>query len=339
MLARTTKIIHKATGNFLTTPLLIPSFSSKGFPQNISGESEINSILKFSSEFITETCLISAHDIYYKHISSPNDLPLNLNILFLDSGGYEISKDDDFSATIQSKPKKEKWELQMYETILATWPQEVPTVFVNYDHPKTRKPFKEQVKDARKLFRPYENQLHLFLLKPETKDQITLKEALKSVQADIDKLEVFDIVGVTEKELGSSMIERMTQIGKLRKAMDDASIKSPIHIFGALDPIAVCLYFIAGAEIFDGLTWIRFAYDNGRCIYIYNRGALNYGLDTKDAQVKRRAMTDNIYELYKLERALRDYITTGNISKFSPHADFIKNAIDTLETELKGGVL
>ena len=339
MLARSQKIVHKTTGNFLYTPLLIPSFSSKGFTQNSNGEFEINSILKFSSEFITETCLISAYDIYYKHISSPKDLPLNLNIIFLDSGGYEISKDDDFSATVQSRPKKDKWGLQMYETVLATWPSEVPAVFVNYDHPQIRKPFKEQVKDARILFRPYENQLHLFLLKPETKDQTTLKEALKSVQADIDNLGLFDIIGVTEKELGSSMIERMTQIGKLRKTMDDAGIKNPIHIFGALDPIAVGLYFIAGAEIFDGLTWIRFAYDNGRCIYIYNRGALNYGLDTKDSQVKRRSMTDNIYELYKFERALRDYITTRNFSKFSPHDDFIKNAIDTLETELKGGVL
>jgi hypothetical protein len=34
--------------------------------------------------------------------------------------------------------------------------------------------------------------------------------------------------------------------------LDEAGVKSPIHVFGALDPLTVCLYFVAGAEVFDG---------------------------------------------------------------------------------------
>ncbi len=339
MLARTTKIVHKGTGSTLDTPLLVPSFSSKGSLMDKEGKPEINSILTFASEFITKTCLISAYDLNYQYIEPPDKIPLNLDIIFLDSGGYEVSWDYDYSSAIVGEPSDKPWELSMYEDVLSKWPETFPAVFVNFDHPDYRKPLKEQISEARDLFRSHKNQLHLFLLKPETKDQATLREVLKKVHVDIGELALFDIVGVTEKELGSSMLERMKELGNLRLSMDRAGIRAPIHVFGALDPVTVFLYFIAGAEIFDGLTWIRYAYNIGQCVYIHNHGALNYGLHTRDNQVKLRTMTDNIYELERLERAMREYITTGDYSKFSPHADFVKKAIDSLSTELGGGVI
>ena len=43
------------------TPLLIPSFSSKGFP-------ELKKILAMMGEFITESVLVSAYDEHYKFL-------------------------------------------------------------------------------------------------------------------------------------------------------------------------------------------------------------------------------------------------------------------------------
>ena len=54
---------------------------------------------------------------------------------------------------------------------------------------------------------------------------------------------------VIEKELGDSALVRMERIARLRRALDDAEVKAPVHVFGALDPILSCMYFLAGAEI------------------------------------------------------------------------------------------
>ena len=63
-LCRTSTIRHKSSGVRLRTPLLIPSFSSKGFARSKSdGKSEIGGILATANEFLTEAYLISAYDI------------------------------------------------------------------------------------------------------------------------------------------------------------------------------------------------------------------------------------------------------------------------------------
>ncbi len=49
----------------------------------------------------------------------------------------------------------------------------------------------------------------------------------------------------------------MQNIAKLRKALDKAGLNIPLHVFGSLDTVTTPLYFLAGADIFDGLTWLR----------------------------------------------------------------------------------
>lgn len=326
MLARSTKLIHKQTGSILETPLLIPSFSSKGFVKAKKGKSEIGDILQYASEFLTRTCLVSAYDVHYGHIPSPLDLPVTPEIIFIDSGGYEVSWDHDYSAVVKSNPNSNTWSQEMHQKVLDEWPEEIPAVLVSYDHPLHRKPLLSQIKEARGLFRKHPNHLHLFLLKPSTTGQTTLMTVLRELLANIEELSPFDILGVTEKELGSSMLDRMLNIANLRKAMDDAGLEIKIHVFGALDPLTVGLYFISGAEIFDGLTWIRYAYNDGCCVYPHNHGALKYGLHVKDNQVKLRSMTDNIYSLENLEHRLREFLSTQDYDKFSPHHGIIQNA-------------
>ena len=65
----------------------------------------------------------------------------------------------------------------------------------------------------------------------------------------------FEILGVAEKELGTSVIDRVRLIARLRAAMDEAGIVRPIHVFGTDDPLSLVLYAAAGADLFDGLGW------------------------------------------------------------------------------------
>lgn len=124
MFARSSTIRHKASGVNLQTPLLIPSFSSKGFARSKKEEkSEIGKILAFSSEFLTEAFLISAYDVFYGHIPPPRELPVIPELIFLDSGGYEISTDKDYSSVIDPLPAPELWDLPRYQSVLSKWPE------------------------------------------------------------------------------------------------------------------------------------------------------------------------------------------------------------------------
>ena len=339
MLAKNSTLRHKQSGISLETPILIPSFSSKGFARSKNDQrSEIGKILRASGEFITDAFLVSAYDIYYEHIPRPLDLPFTPEVIFLDSGGYEISTDRDYSSVIDPLPAPELWEVGKWESVVASWPADLPMVAVSYDHYQERAPFAEQVTLARERFAKCPGHLQSFLLKPETGRQETLERVLKNAIANARELGSFDLVGVTEKELGRSMIDRMVQIATLRRAMDEADVKAPLHIFGALDPVSVCLYYVAGAEVFDGLTWIRYAYEDGRCIYTHNLGVLKYGLHVRDDAVRSRALADNCYYLQDLERRMREFKATGNFEKLEPHAKLLSNAHDSLSTKLKRSV-
>ena len=337
MLCRTSTIRHRASGVSMTTPLLIPSFSSKGFARSRKdGKSEIGKILAMAGEFVTDVFLISAYDIFHEHLPHPSNLSCTAEMIFVDSGGYEISTDRDYSSVIDPLPHPEAWSTANLESVYDNWPEQVPAVFVSFDNPDDRKPFTAQVADARKLFQKRCQHLTLLLLKPGTKAQTTLKETIKSAMADVAELGNFDIVGVTEKELGRTMLDRMAQITSLRLAMDEADVKTPLHIFGALDPLSVCLYYIAGAEIFDGLTWLRYGYHDGLCIYIHNLGVVKYGLHVSDDLVRSRALADNYYALQSLQQRLLEFGTTRSFDKLAPHTQLLLNAYDSLKTKFKG---
>ena len=336
MLCRTSTILHKNSGVSMKTPLLIPSFSSKGFARSKKdGKSEIEKILATVDEFLTDVFLISAYDIFYEHLPRPADLSCTPEMIFVDSGGYEISTDRDYSSVIDPLPHPEPWTTENLESVFDNWPDHVPAVFVSFDHPDDRKPFADQVTDARKLFRKCRQHLTLLLLKPETKDQTTLNKTIKSAVANPEELASFDIVGVTEKELGRTMLDRMAQITTLRLAMDEVGVNIPLHIFGALDPLSVCLYYIAGAEIFDGLTWLRYGYNDGLCIYKHNLGVVKYGLHVRDDLVRSRALTENYYALQLLQQRLLEFETTHKFDKLEPHAELLSNAYDSLKTIFK----
>lgn len=61
-------VLKHPSGQEIKTPLLIPSYSSKGFAFNKSGKSEIIEPMKTCKEFLEESLLISAYDLYYDNI-------------------------------------------------------------------------------------------------------------------------------------------------------------------------------------------------------------------------------------------------------------------------------
>src|SRR5215207_1070882 len=83
----------------VSTPLLLPSFSSKGFPK-------VSGILKAMEEYISDEVLVSAYDVHYSALTPPFDFA---STIFLDSGGYEASKDAELSETFEREHLAQAW--------------------------------------------------------------------------------------------------------------------------------------------------------------------------------------------------------------------------------------
>ncbi|MCB1972502.1 MAG: hypothetical protein KDG54_19065, partial [Geminicoccaceae bacterium] len=245
----------------IRTPLLLPSFSSKGFP-------EAQNILQATQEVIDGEILVSAYDLHHKKLTGSFDFA---EAIFLDSGGYEAGKDVELSDIQSREHVPAAWTLDDYNATVAGWQSSRPTVIVSYNHPCERIPVPEQIARADQTIPLKANIFREILFKPSTADEP--ETDVNAIVKNIHALAKFDAIGVTEKEIGGTQQARMVSIARIRRALNDAGLgNKPIHVFGSLDTISTPLYFVAGADIFDGLTWLRFAYYEGLTIYRQNFG-------------------------------------------------------------------
>ncbi|MBN2571867.1 MAG: hypothetical protein JXA68_07035 [Ignavibacteriales bacterium] len=314
MKLKTRKLRHPS-GVVINTPILIPSYSSKGFVlrrTNDGIKSEICDAIDIAKEILEETVLISAFDLHHDYLLNPNDF-ISTQLTFLDSGGYETSSYFDFSETKRDNTNQtNNWDINLLETEINKWNHErFPAVIVSFDDEKVRKPLEQQISEAASFFLGYKSFLHDFLIKPETKDSSYIN--IDSICENVDELKSFHIIGITEKELGNSVLQRMQRINRLRNALDVGGIEIPIHIFGSLDPITSILYFLSGAEIFDGLTWLKYSYFDGLAIYSNNLPVLDgeIQITTTDKNVKARSIHKNIYFLSKLKNVLINFVNSN----------------------------
>src|SRR5579864_2012212 len=268
--------------------------------------------------------LISAYDLHYKHITAPFAAPA---LIFLDSGGYEAGKDADLSDLAEHEQTPQIWTPEDHEAILQSWEADVPTIFISYDHPKDRIPVAEQITRAQAL-PTKENTLREILLKPETTTQRFLN--VDHITPHVHQLVQFDIIGITEKEIGSSILDRMKNVAQLRMALNQAGLDTPIHVFGSLDTLSTPLYFVAGADIFDGLTWLRFGYRDGQTLYRQNFGALSLGVNAKAHMIDARCWVSNYYYLKELELEMRRFLKDHKFEAFRYHSGLIEQSFQTV---------
>lgn len=148
----------------------------------------------------------------------------------------------------------------------------------------------------------------------------------------------FDAIGFTEKELGYSIFERMKAIARIRTELDKTNISIPIHIFGSLDTVSTPLYFLSGADIFDGLTWLRYSYTEAGALYLRNASALSHGILENDSDIPPKIWAENYITLLKLETKMKRYLREKKFAVFGKgrtRASFFEDAIGSLYAELE----
>jgi queuine/archaeosine tRNA-ribosyltransferase len=65
------------------------------------------------------------------------------------------------------------------------------------------------------------------------------------------------IIGIPERELGASLLERAKTLQRIRDEIEKAEREIPIHLLGTGNPISILIYTLCGADLYDGLEWCK----------------------------------------------------------------------------------
>ena len=241
-------------------PLVVPSFSSRGFPQDRKNLRKVTRqhFRSFADSF--SSFLVSAFDLHFGYIR-PSDIPKN-SVVFVDSGGYESREWEDDSAThLKLLPHvHEKWTQALLARTIRSLPDEPRFVYVNYD---LEAGLSAQVSSATAQLRHLRSAKRSFLLKEEPVlvkkervrgQMVPIVRTLSKLPQVADSLSKFEIFGITEKSLGYSYHDRIANLHLLCCLLKKLNLNLPVHVFGALDPLSVRTYAMAGADIFDQLV-------------------------------------------------------------------------------------
>lgn len=282
------------------TPLLIPSFSSVASEEAFRPE-----MYAKLSDVATEASLFSAYDLHLGKISQESIWISD--VVFIDSGNYEVEHINgvlgQFHDSIDGRIKK--WTPQMHAKVVDSLkpPPLRKGVLVNYDE---KKEVNEQISSARDFFKRHKQFASCFLCKPS--ERASSKLDIESLIDGVRSIDEFDILGLTEKELGNSLLSRCTNILRIRNALDTIKSDRPIHVFGCLDPMGIVCYFLCGADIFDGTLWLKFGFHQNAAYYINNYALLKKNWNTTDGGVQIMAWMQNIRDLTTLMYRMRRYI-------------------------------
>lgn len=321
----------------------MPSFSSKGFAlrqvrRKVRGQtrrrlvSELVDVLDLIGPSLTDSALFSAYDLYYGLLPSAFDHLDKPELLFIDSGGYEASAEYDEGQVLRPPYRHRRWSESRLRRLLDQLPRHLHLVIVSHD---ARGSIQRQASRAARFFARYQNHLHDFLIKPRCSSdpELDIQDIINNARC----LKEFDLIGVTEKELGNSLLNRLGCINRLRRGLDSAEVTAPLHVFGSLDPMTVPIYFAAGAEVFDGLSWLRYYYHEGLAVYRDHAGLLSErrGVQSRWDSVRAYAISENLAFIRQLEIDLRTFESTKNYSVFGPRAAELKRGLQALTSILR----
>ena len=153
-------------------------------------------------------------------------------------------------------------------------------------------PTNDQIADIHSLQTRYPTAVINYLLKISKNIDETI-EAICNTQF----LDEIKVIGLTEKELGCTVKDRLKALIAVKEALKFKKWEGHIHIFGGLDPVLSKLYYYAGADIFDGLSWQRIRYSDLSSLFHPS----HYRISLSEEENKFWMMVSNLSELHKMK--------------------------------------
>lgn len=96
------------------------------------------------------------------------------------------------------------------------------------------------------------------------------------------------------------------------------------------------MYFLAGADIFDGLTWLRFAFENGQTVYKQNFGATNLGVNLRAHVIDGLCWNHNYRYMQEMELDMRRFLKTGDYGDLRFHGELFRRSFDSTMEAIGG---
>ncbi len=306
--------VHKLD---VRTPLIAPSFSSSGFPY----VSDIWEEFKYK---LYGVCLVSAFDVAGGRI--PADAADMVNVVILDSGLYESSKGADESGKLHAPLLTGDWMRESYHEVVRGIGERGNVILVNFDRVDR---LEDQIERASEDFSHAPHAASDFLVKPtDLTAMVNLSRLLQHQEA----LRQFSVIGITAREIGNSFLKRCSAVVSLRDLLNDVGLETPIHVFGAINPYEVLAYFLCGADIFDGLSWLRLAFRNHASVTI-DESAMEYmKWNLSDLDLFTGEWTRNLRFLYRLQEALRRYAANDDLESLIEEFPIARKAAYIAET-------
>lgn len=346
MLASTRQITLKNDIEF-ASPLLIPSLSSGAlgllpFQGSLGKAPEMTScsIVHSTSLIggIEESLLISAYDINHGLLADSsafesgflNSRYAQPRVLVIDSGWYEKNGSPPGSPFATDVDEVRSWEEDDFKRIIDNLDKNVCPIVVSWDHVGS---YEEQIQRAQGFFGARGHLASVLLLKPPTRSRFHNFDKLSNEQ--VSNLRAFDIVGVTEREIGESILDRLVRIAQLRNLLNAAGVSCPIHILGGLDPLFTPLYFAAGAEIFDGLGWLRYAYREGVAMHWTAGTFLDKQIRKRFAQAQQWVSLQNLSEIDLLSDDMRRFVHRNGDWDVFERGSILRPVFESLQERLE----
>lgn len=276
----------------VNTPLLVPSFSTRGFPL-------IGDIYATMKSRLFGVCLVSALDLSRSNV--PQSVTDDVNLVFLDSGQYEARNWSTTNEESRSGDEAIDWKREEYRAIARGIGEVNNVVLVNYD---LNNGLMQQIDEAKEDFSSAPHAACDFLAKPESPARLLNIARLAKYAKGLSE---FDIVGLTAREAGESLVERCRTLVMLRNALSDVGLDSPIHVFGAISPLEVMTYFLCGADVFDGLNWLRLSFRDQASVPIEESAFESGKAILNDTELLVEEWTENLSYLYRLQSSLQRY--------------------------------
>lgn len=283
-------------GDDLQFPVIVYSYSSKCNPA--FGRALAN------SQIVPPRYMLSLYDIHYD-ISSSAILknPLDQRLRFLDSGQYEARP---FNLTLNGC-------CQYYEPRKWTRDDYVETarrvigdgdVLVGFDDAELS--IRDQIACQMECFE--------FVGRVGRRDLLLIPDGVMEAEAiggSVEHvLDSVDMIGFPYDSLGQNTVARLVNIKRIRMVVNSISPARyiPIHVFGCLHPKAVALAFLSGADVFDGLAWMR-SFIDGMDAYTAEEYELRNGIARDWMGLEPGMLLNNIFRLEALASDLACSVT------------------------------
>ena len=133
-------------------------------------------------------------------------------------------------------------------------------------------------------------------------------------------------------------MRRCRSIVILRDLLTNAGLATPIHIFGAISPDEVIAYFLCGADVFDGLGWLRWGVRQKRLTVVKEIAAEKPYWSLTDDELQSLVWKKNLRFLFRLQEELRRYASNGNLAELIstfPRAELAAEAAKTAGAEIR----